>query len=303
MRILVTGGAGFIGGHLCKLLAKERALTVLDVKAEAKDAPVGQYYWKLDCRDLPGEKNCYDFVYHLAATVGVANVLRDPRECMDNNIESLKAVLGLGVPGMFFSTSEVYGKTSGPLREDSAIQFTSKVRWSYAASKLIGEWMALQAGWKAIRPFNVVGPRQSTSYGAVLPTFVRQALAGEPITVYGDGSQVRTFIDVRDFVEIVDRLRDMDFEVCNVGGPHAMTILELAEKVKAVLGSRSEIRRVPYEKAYTDGFEECRERVPDLSRMKALAGEVRFRQLTDTIQDLAKHLEGETACLSGQMTR
>lgn len=302
MRILVTGGAGFIGGHLCKLLASSRALTVVDVKAEAKDAPIGQYYWKIDCREMPQDRE-YDFVYHLAATVGVANVLRDPRECMDNNIESLKAVLGLGVPGMFFSTSEVYGKTSGPLSEDSAIEFTSKVRWSYAASKLIGEWMALQAGWKVIRPFNVIGPRQSTSYGAVLPTFVKQALAGEPITVYGDGSQVRTFIDVRDFVEIVDTLREAEFDVCNVGGPYALTILELAEKVRDVLGSRSTIKLVPYEKAYTEGFEECRERIPDLTRMKALAGEMKFRPLSETITDLATWLEKEQPCLNSQMIR
>lgn len=282
MRILVTGGAGFIGSHLCERLT-------LPISIDRKPSDVS-----IDVTRIGEIRFSYapTFCYHLAATVGVSNVLKDPTGCMENNIDSLRAVLALGIPGMFFSTSEVYGKTTGSLSEDSPLSYSSKSRWSYAASKMVGEWMALQKGWKVIRPFNVVGPRQNMAYGAVLPNFVKQALSGEPITVYGDGSQVRTFIDVRDFVEIVTRLQDKEFDVVNVGGAYVFTISELAIRVRHVLGSQSRIILTPYPQG--GGFEECRERVPDLTKMHGLVGDFKFRPFDETIKTLAESIkEGE----------
>lgn len=304
MRILITGGAGFIGSHLAeRLLANGHEVTIVDARRRSD--------WPRAVRSIAGHDiyiqyasrgylepglDRWDFIYHLASTVGVKRVLEDPRECMDNNIESLKAVLSLGIPGLFTSTSEVYGKSTGPLSEDSDLIMSSKARWSYAASKLIGEWMAKQAGWKVVRLFNVVGPRQNSEYGAVLPNFVRQALAGEPLTVYGSGDQVRTFIDVRDCVEILDRLREKEFDLVNVGGTNQLSIRELASKVRLAFCAEGFVhslinRQVPYSCAYGSGFEECPERIPNLSKLDSLLPERPSTDFSKTIRDLAESLK------------
>lgn len=239
----------------------------------------------------------YDFIYHLASTVGVRNVLADPKEAIENIIESTRAVLSLGIPGMYFSTSEVYGRNTEDLSESSGIHLSSKVRWSYAGAKLICEWLALEAGWKVIRPFNVVGPRQNMAYGAVLPSFVGQWLKGEKLTVHGTGEQVRTFIDVQDFVKIVDELREKDFDVLNVGGIHKLTIRDLAHKVNWTLGEDCGIEYKPYSDVFPAGFEECNRRVPDLTKLHGLIGQREYKPLSQTIVELAKEKrDGQAIC-------
>ena len=298
MRILVTGAAGFIGSHLCDWLQQKHEVYAIDNLSSGQTRYIspGCLFSKMDCRDLvkdplgndPLTRSC-QFIFHLASTVGVRRILEDPKECIENIIESTRAVLGLGIPGIYFSTSEVYGKSMETLSEDSKLILGSKMRWTYAGAKLIGEFLARQAGWKIVRLFNVVGSRQSSAYGAVLPRFVEQALNGEPITVYGDGSQVRTFLDVHDCVEILDRLREApNFGVVNVGGKAAFTILELANVVKTTLKSDSPIVRVDYEDAYGPEFEECPCRIPNLSKLHTLVGFPNCRCLQNTIFEIAQ---------------
>jgi UDP-glucose 4-epimerase len=311
MRILITGGAGFIGSHLAeRLLAQGHEINVLDnftsgqwTTAELLQEK-GAEVFSGDCREKRAlmstlqmaAANC-DFIYHLAATVGVKRVLEDPKACIENNIDSLRAVLSLGIPGIFASTSEVYGTISLDLAENAPFQYSSQSRWSYAASKLIGEYLVQQTpGWKSVRFFNIVGPRQNMAYGAVLPTFVKQCLAGEPMTVYGDGQQVRTFLDVRDCAEILDGLRDKDFDVVNVGGDTVATIDALASAVWTTLRPDEQViqaREVSYADAYPAGFDECRRRVPDLTKLNTLLPQRSKTPFTKTICDLAESLQPE----------
>lgn len=274
------------GGH---------SVDTVDIKPWS-EWPISHNGWRADCRDsLPrdywAENGKPDFIYHLAATVGVRKVLENPSECIDNNVRSLQAVLSLGIPGILASTSEVYGLTKGELNEESPCVYSSRTRWAYAQSKLIGEHLARQARWRSVRFFNVVGPRQNSDYGAVLPTFCNQALEGNPITVYGDGGQTRTFLDVRDCASILDTLRDREFDVVNVGGPHRFTIRHLAEFVRDAVSSGSDIVHTPYEIAYPPGFEECSERLPDLSKLRELVGPFEYKNFHQTVTDLADSLK------------
>lgn len=292
MKILITGGAGFIGSHLAeRLISQGHRVSIWDnfSSGSLDNVPRGAFWQNVDCRFLTCHAPDVDFIYHCASTVGVKRVLSDPAECINNIIDSTQSVLSLGIPGMYFSTSEVYGRNTATLYEESDIVLTSKARWSYAAAKLTGEWLAKSHGWKVVRPFNVVGPRQSSHYGAVLPKFVQQAAAGKPITVFGDGSQVRTFLNVRDACEIFDRLRDETFDVVNVGGLTALPIYNLALLVKEILNSDSSIQMVPYEKAYEGEFEECDIRVPDLVRLQGLLGTFNYRSLKDTILQIKEY--------------
>lgn len=285
MKILLTGGAGFIGSHLAEyLLASGHEVDVVDDLSAGKKAnvPGGATFFFARCQDLTPYWREYDFVYHLASTVGVSRVTSDPAKCIANVVDSTRAVLALKSKGIYFSTSEVYGKNQAALGEDSDCVLSGKARWNYAAAKLCGEWMALQAGWKVVRLFNVIGPRQNMDYGAVFPNFLSQAQANEPITVYGQGYQVRTFIDVRDCVEILDQLRDKQFDVVNVGGSAVMSILDLARLMKLLTQSRSEIRFTDY--PMPEGFEECHTRVPDLSRLNRLIRDFKYRALKDTVE-------------------
>jgi UDP-glucose 4-epimerase len=296
LKILITGGAGFIGSHLAeRLLSQGHEVTVVD-RVEPPSTVTG--WIKGDCRDmwigaLHGKPE-FDFIYHLAATVGVKRVLADPAECIANNIDSLRMVLSFGVPGLFTSTSEVYGKNKWTLKEDSPIEYSSKNRWCYAASKLIGEWMCKQAGWKVVRLFNVVGPRQSSSYGAVLPQFIRQAIAHEPLTIYGDGKQTRTFIHVKDCVEILDKLRDKEFDVVNVGGTHIYSIEDLAALIADMHG-RNPVEYIPYSTVYADGFEECPTRIPDLTKLDSLLPVRTCRSMGRIISDIVESLPSKFA--------
>lgn len=292
MKILLTGGAGFIGSHLIEKLLPTHEIVVIDdlSTGHLENIPAGVTFFQGDCRnqELLGQaaKGC-DFVYHLASTVGVEKVLQDPRGCIKNVIESTQSVLNLGIPGMDFSTSEVYGKNPNVLSEDSDLIYSSRARWSYAVSKLVTEWLANASGWKTVRLFNIVGPRQSLGY--VFSNFVRRARENKDLRIYGTGSQIRTFLDVRDAVDILSQLREKDFDVVNVGGKHTMTVESLAETVKRITQSKSRIIRVPYREAYSEGFEEifedCQARVPDLTRLHSLIGEYNYRPLEQTMED------------------
>jgi len=293
MKILITGGAGFIGSHLIeRLLSRGHTPVVLDNLSTGfkENVPAQVVAHFEDCRNSEALKRASDgceFVYHLASTVGVEKVLKNPKECIENVIESTHAVLNLGIPGIDFSTSEVYGKNTRKLSEDSELVYSSKARWSYAVAKLTGEWLATAAGWKSVRLFNIVGPRQTLGY--VFSNFVRHARNNEPLRLYGGGQQVRTFLDVRDAVVILDTLRDKTFDVVNVGGVHTESVSNLANKVVNILQSKSEIISVPYAQAYSESFEgsfeDCQSRIPDLTRLHSLVGEYQYRSLKETIQD------------------
>jgi UDP-glucose 4-epimerase len=230
-----------------------------------------------------------DVVFHLAAAVGVRLIVESPVNTIETNVHGTEKVLALANKKrkkvVLTSTSEVYGKADTvPFREDGDLVMgpTSKGRWSYACSKAIDEFLALAYHKEkrlpvvVVRLFNTVGPRQTGRYGMVIPNFVKQALLGHPLTVFGDGTQTRCFTDVRDVVEQLATLAEAPAavgEVFNVGNDREeVSILELAERVKARTGSKSEIVLVPYEKAYEEGFEDMQRRVPDLSKLRALTG-------------------------------
>lgn len=285
MKILLTGGAGFIGSHLAEyLVSSGHEVDIIDDLSSGKreNLPKKAVFFHSRCQDWMPYDRQYDFCYHLASTVGVSRVVEDPAGCIKNIVDSTRAVLSMPVKGIYFSTSEVYGKNDRVLSEDSECILSGKSRWNYAAAKLCGEWMALQAGWKVVRLFNVVGPRQNPAYGAVFPNFIKAAISHSPLIVYGDGYQTRTFIDVRDCVEILDLLRDKEFEVVNVGGQFKVSIVNLAKWVCGVLGSYSKVEFQDY--PFGDGFEECLNRVPDLSLLQKLLPKFKYRNMEDTVR-------------------
>jgi UDP-glucose 4-epimerase len=240
-----------------------------------------------------------DVVVHLAAAVGVKKIVEEPVHTIENNVHGTEVVLRHANKKkklvVVASTSEVYGKsTDVPFREDADLVLgpTSKHRWAYACSKAIDEFLAL-AYWKekklpviVIRLFNTVGPRQTGQYGMVIPTFVRQALAGQPITVFGDGTQRRSFTYVGDVVDGLVRLMQEPKavgQVFNIGNGGEISMRELAEKVKAMTGSASEIVTIPYDQAYEAGFEDMPRRVPDISKIGALVGYKPTVELDETL--------------------
>lgn len=299
MRAFVTGGAGFIGSHLAEaLLARGDEVTLLDDLSTGRldnlaavsghprlRVHVGSVFEADLVQSLVDEA---EVVYHLAASVGVRLILEHPVETIETNILGTSAVLRAAVKGrrkvVIASSSEVYGKNDQvPLREDddSLLGPTVKSRWSYACSKAIDEFLAL-AYWHGkevpvviLRYFNTVGPRQTGRYGMVVPRLVGQALAGEPLTVYGDGRQTRSFTDVADAVRCTILLADHPGavgQVFNVGNGREVSILELAERVRALTGTAAPITFVPYEEAYGRGFEDLRRRVPEIAKARALVG-------------------------------
>jgi UDP-glucose 4-epimerase len=299
MRALITGGAGFIGSHLAEaLLATGRDVVVLDDlstgRVENLQAVQGHPRLTLTVGSVRDEAlvqklvDAADVVYHLAAAVGVRLILERPVETIETNIVGtdvmLRAAAGRRIPVVIASTSEVYGKNDKvPLSEDDdrVLGPTTKSRWSYACSKAIDEFLALayhrERGLPVVvlRFFNTVGPRQTGRYGMVVPRFARQALDGEPITVYGDGRQSRCFTDVEDAVRATIALStspEAAGEVVNVGSSQEVAIGELAERVKHLAGSGSPIGLVPYDQAYQPGFEDLRRRVPDISKAGRLVG-------------------------------
>jgi UDP-glucose 4-epimerase len=299
MRHLVTGGAGFIGSQLAgEILARGHRVHVLD------DLSTGALDNVRDLKDHPGFGytidsaasppivaelvDAADVVLHLAAAVGVELIVESPVRTIETNVHTTEIVLAAAnkkkKPVFIASTSEVYGKSADvPFREDGDLLLgpTTTGRWSYACSKAIDEYLALayhkERGLPVVigRLFNTVGPRQSGRYGMGIPNFVRQALAGEPITVHGDGSQRRCFCHVKDVVRAITGLMDTDAavgEVFNIGSTEEVSMLELAERVKRACSSDSEIRLVPYEEAYESGFEDMSRRIPDTSKIEALLG-------------------------------
>jgi nucleoside-diphosphate-sugar epimerase len=297
MKILITGGAGFIGSHLAEeSLKRGDEVYIIDDLSTGSMENIGQikglssFHYYLDSvtnHHLMAELvDLCDAVYHLAAAVGVRLIVESPVRTIETNIRGTEAVLHLAAKKrkrvLIASTSEVYGKRDRvPFSEDDDLVMgpTNKGRWSYACSKAIDEFLAI-AYWKEkkvpttiARLFNTVGPRQTGRYGMVIPNFVGQALAGEDITVYGDGSQSRCFTHVSDVVGALMRLIENPGavgEVYNIGSDREVTILELAERVKSLAGSDSRIVFMPYGKAYEEGFEDMLRRVPDISKIHKL---------------------------------
>jgi UDP-glucose 4-epimerase len=299
MRILITGGAGFIGSHLSDtLLAAGHEVYVLDDLSTGsidnishlKGRPAFHYTIDSVFNDpLVAELvDRADVIFHLAAAVGVKLIVEQPVHTIETNVHGTEVILRHAAKKkklvFIASTSEVYGKsTAVPYREDADLVMgaTTRHRWAYACSKALDEFLAL-AYWKEkklptviCRFFNTVGPRQTGRYGMVVPTFVRQALAGEPITVFGDGTQSRSFTYVGDVVGALLKLmvepRAIG-EVFNLGNTEEVTIRALAERIKARTSSTSEIQVIPYDDAYEAGFEDMPRRVPDLSKIARLIG-------------------------------
>jgi len=299
VRAFITGGAGFIGSHLSEaLLDAGHAVLVLDNLstgsmeniARLKGRPGFEYHIdSVDNELLLAELiDRSDVVFHLAAAVGVKLIVEQPVYTIENNVHGTEVVLKHANKKkklvVIASTSEVYGKSEDvPFREDSDLVMgpTTKHRWAYACSKAIDEFLAL-AYWKErklpviiVRFFNTVGPRQTGQYGMVIPNFVRQALAGEPITVFGDGTQTRSFTHVSDVVGALLKLvvePKAVGQVINIGNIQEVSILQLAERVRELSGSKSTITFTPYDQAYESGFEDMPRRVPALAKVNALIG-------------------------------
>ena len=299
MRVLITGGMGFIGSHLAEAFVAEghEVFAIDDLSTgsiENIDRLKGhpQFHYTVDTVTnepvLAELIDRCDIVYPLAAAVGVRLIVEEPVRTIETNVHGTEVVLKHANKKkrmvVIASTSEVYGKsTTVPFREDADLVMGATVnhRWAYACSKAIDEFLAL-AYWKErrlpiviARFFNTVGPRQASRYGMVLPTFVRQALSGAPITVFGTGSQSRSFTYVSDVVGVLTKLpREPKAigEVFNIGNPVEITIMALAEKVKRMTGSQSPIVKIPYAEAFDSGFEDMPRRVPDLTKIHALLG-------------------------------
>lgn len=317
---LITGGAGFIGSHLAeRLLAEGSEVIVLDNLSTGHTDNIKHLMDNPRFRLVVGDVSdvtCLsplveqaDRVYHLAAAVGVRLIVDQPLTSMMTNIRGTEVVLELASKWnkrtILASTSEVYGKNpKTPFCENDDLVYgnTSKTRWSYACSKAIDEFLAIahyrESGLPVsiVRFFNTVGARQSNQYGMVLPTFVTQALRGEPITVHGTGSQQRTFTHIADTVDAVYRLSlhdDAAGEVYNIGGSIEVSIMELAIAVRNRVNSSSEIKRVPYAKAFTSnkGFEDMQRRVPNCEKLDQLIGYAPRYSLTDMIDSVVEYYE------------
>lgn len=299
MRILITGGAGFIGSYLAEAyLARGEEVYVIDdlstgslenIKPHLKNP---RFHFVNDTilnRDAMLElTGICDVIAHLAAAVGVQLIIEEPLKSIHTNILGTEIVLELAnkfrKKTFLASTSEVYGRNSKvPLKEDDTRIYgsTDVARWSYAASKAMDEFLALAYYRTKMLPvivarfFNTVGPRQTGRYGMVIPRFVGQALRNEPITVYGDGKQTRNFTYVGDVVKGIMALIDSPKsvgEIFNMGGEGEISINDLAQKVKDLTGSSSQIEHIPYEKAYQEGFEDMERRVPDIAKIKKFIG-------------------------------
>jgi len=296
---LITGGAGFIGSHLADAyLQRECDVYVIDDLSTGKIENIQHlkgnkrfHYTIESVHNQPVTAELVDqcdVIFHLAAAVGVKLIVESPVRTIETNVRGTEVILSLANKKkkkvLIASTSEVYGLSSDvPFREDGNLVMgaTTKGRWSYACSKAIDEFLAL-AYWRekklptiVVRLFNTVGPRQTGQYGMVIPTFVKQALAGRPITVYGDGKQSRCFGYVGDIVGALIGLMEKDDavgQVFNIGSNQEITILDLARRVKELTQSSSEIVFVPYDEAYEEGFEDMPRRVPDISKVGDLVG-------------------------------
>jgi UDP-glucose 4-epimerase len=311
LRVLITGGSGFIGSHLADhYLSRGDEVSIIDDLstgsieniAHLKSHP--RFHYTIDTvQNVPlvaELADACDVIIHLAAAVGVKLIVESPVRTIETNVRGTEVLLSVANKKkkriLIASTSEVYGlSTDVPFREDGNLVMgaTTKGRWSYACSKAIDEFLAL-AYWRekklpstVVRLFNTVGPRQTGQYGMVIPTFVKQALSGRPITVYGSGEQTRCFGYVGDVVKALAALMDHPDaigNVYNIGSSEEISINALAERVRDLAGSRSEIVHIPYDEAYEEGFEDMPRRVPDTSKIHSLVG---FKPET-TLDDILK---------------
>lgn len=320
MKILITGGAGFIGSYLSEAyLARGEEVYVVDDLSTGNLSnishlvPDARFHFVQDSilnRETMLEQiGICDIVVHLAAAVGVKLIIDEPLKSIHTNIAGTETILELAdkfrKTVFLASSSEVYGKNSRvPLSESDLRIYgpTQILRWSYAATKAMDEFMALayhrtrQLPVIIARFFNTVGPRQTGRYGMVIPRFVSQALKGEPITVFGDGSQTRSFTYVEDVVRGIIGLVDepgANGEIFNIGGEEEISINHLAERIVSLTHSRSDIRHIPYDDAYQEGFEDMERRVPDIAKIKKLIGYGNTHSLEDI---LTRVIEYEKTC-------
>ncbi len=321
MKALITGGAGFVGSHLAEaLVARGDEVFVLDNLSTGSIENIehlkGHPRFHYTIESIMNEPvtaelvDRVDVVFHLAAAVGVRLIVESPVNTIETNVHGTEMVLKLANKKkkkvVVASTSEVYGKSGiVPFREDADLVLgpTSKGRWSYACSKAIDEFLALAYHKEKrlpvvlVRLFNTVGPRQTGRYGMVIPSFVKQALQGRPLTVFGDGTQSRCFTYVSDVVEQLVALAEEQRavgEVFNVGNDREeITIGDLARRVKARTGAKSEVVLVPYDQAYEEGFEDMQRRVPDLAKLRALTGYAPKVQLDEILDRVIAHFTSD----------
>lgn len=320
MRALITGGAGFIGSHLTeRLLADDHEVICIDDLstgcmdniAAVRQHPSYEFHCDtiFNVRLLAELVDLADVVFHLAAAVGVKRIVDFPVQTIETNVRGSELVLNLAAKKnkrlLITSTSEVYGKsTRFPFNEldDVVLGSTYNTRWSYACSKMIDEFLAL-AYWRerklpvtVVRLFNTVGPRQTGQYGMVLPTFVRQALLNESLTVYGTGEQSRCFGHVADIIDGLLAITATDRtagEIFNLGNTEEVSINDLARQVIAATGSSSGIRYIPYSEAYGPGFEDMARRVPDISKAREWFGFAPKHSLDQIIESVVVHMRSE----------
>lgn len=316
MKVLITGGAGFIGSHLAErhLASGDEVQIVDDLSTGSmaniqhlKNEPRFQYCIDTvtNTRLMAELVDVSDLIYHLAAAVGVRLVVESPVRTIETNVRGTEVILSLAAKKakrvLITSTSEVYGKREQvPFREDDDLVLgpTNKGRWSYACSKAIDEFLAL-AYWKEkklpiviARLFNTVGPRQTGRYGMVVPNFVRQALTGSDITVFGDGQQRRCFTNVNDAVDLLVGIAThpgATGEVFNVGSSQEIRIVDLATRIKEMTNSDSRIVFVPYDEAYEEGFEDMLRRVPDISKVTKLLACEPHISIDETLHSIISH--------------
>ncbi len=319
MRVLITGGAGFIGSHLSDaylergdevFIIDDLSTGSIDNIQHLKKHP--RFHYTIDTVQnaavVAELVDTCDAIFHLAAAVGVKLIVESPVRTIETNVRGTEVVLAAANKKkkkvLIASTSEVYGLSDQvPFREDGNLVMgaTTKGRWSYACSKAIDEFLAL-AYWRekklptiVVRLFNTVGPRQTGQYGMVIPTLVRQALAGRPLTVYGSGKQTRCFGFVGDVVGALVKLMDHEKavgEVFNIGSDQEISISNLAERIKKLTRSESEIVFIPYDEAYEEGFEDMPRRVPDIKKIAALVGYAPKTDLDGILQQVISYHTG-----------
>jgi UDP-glucose 4-epimerase len=320
MRALITGGAGFIGSHLTQRMLNDghEVICIDDLSTGSVDnisAVRNHPSYEFHCDSIFNVRllaeliDLADVVFHLAAAVGVKRIVDFPVQTIETNVRGSELVLSLAAkknkPLLITSTSEVYGKsTRFPFneRDDVVLGSTYNSRWSYACSKMIDEFLAL-AYWRerklpvrVVRLFNTVGPRQTGQYGMVLPTFARQALLNEDLTVYGTGEQSRCFAHVADVVDGLLAIIDKDKtagEIFNLGNTEEISMNDLAKRVIAATGSRSVIRHIPYSEAYGPGFEDMTRRLPDISKAREWVGFSPKHGLDSIIESVVVYMKGE----------
>lgn len=321
MKILITGGAGFIGSHLAEeLLSRGDSIYIIDNLSTGSANNIEhlmsdkKFHYTFDTimnfSALKELVNQCDMIFHLAAAVGVRLIVDSPVKTLETNIKGTELVLEAAAEKnklvILASTSEIYGKNNNiPFKEDDDIVLgaTKKQRWSYGCSKAVNEFMALayykEKGLDVVitRLFNTIGPRQTGDYGMVVPRFVKQALAGNPLTVYGDGTQTRSFTYVGDVVSaLVDLSKEKKAigEIFNIGGPDEISIINVAKKVIELTKSKSKIEFIPYEKAYASGFEDIQRRVADISKIKRLTGFKPKTKLEDALELIINYYKKES---------